>query len=165
MSAKEHNEWQTNMLALIEKHGWYGMSVFDPKGERPDFSYSIGFTKTLSAPEFIVFGLNRELRHSMLWEVFRQIGAGAVPEEGKRWSDLLEGFDCVGREAIRSDLFEEYSTSADWFWRDQGHEGHPRVFQIVWPGALGGLFPWEEGCDQAVIESQDALWLPYKTSH
>jgi len=89
MSAKDHSEFEVNMLATIEEHGWFCMSVFDPDGKQPEFSYSIGFSKTLDAPEFIVFGLNRELRHSMLWEVFRQIKAGAEPDEGKAWSDLL----------------------------------------------------------------------------
>lgn len=165
MPNRDYNEYETNMLSKIEEHGWFCQSVFDPEGEQPEFSYSIGFAKTLNAPEFIVFGLNSELRHSMLWGVFRQIKAGAVPKEGKAWSDLLEGFDCISREAVRFDLFEHYATHADWFWKDQGNEGNPKVFQLVWPGAIGGDFPWEDGCDQMVIDSQEALWLPYKTRH
>lgn len=83
---------------------------------------------------------------------------GARPEHGKRWSDLLEDFDCVTTEADHPDLFTEYATSADWFWRTQGRDGHPPVYQIVWPGAQQGLFPWEEDCAQDVITAQPKLW-------
>jgi hypothetical protein len=34
------------------------------------------------------------------------------------------------------------------------------VVQIVWPGKLDGLFPWEEGCNELVIERQLPLYLP-----
>ena len=165
MLEKDHSEFEINILSTIKEHGWFCMSVFDPDGKQPEFSYSIGFSKTLGAPEFIIFGLNRELRHSMLWEVFRQIEAGALPEEGKPWSDLLEGFDCISREAVRSDVFTEYATSADWFWKHQGNEGNPKVFQLVWPGAVSGQFPWEEGCDQMIIDDQEALWVPFNVIH
>ena len=160
MTTKGHNEFEANMLAKIEEHGWFCMSVFDPEGKKPEFSYSIGFSKTLDAPEFIVMGLNNELRHSMMWEVFHQIKDGAVPAEEMRWSDLLEGHECASKETTHPQLFTEYATSADWFWKEQGRTGHPQVFRLVWPGAVNGLFPWDEGCSDDVIDDQSALWLP-----
>jgi hypothetical protein len=151
-------DFQKNILTNVEKHGWFATTVFDPEGKNPTFTYSIGFSKTLGAPEFIVFGLNNDLMHDMLWEVFHQIKAGAVPKSDMRWSNLIEGFDCVTQKAVHSELHKEYTASANWFWRHQGNSGHPEVYQLVWPGAQQGLFPWEEGCDSYVISQQTQLW-------
>ncbi|MEL6324483.1 MAG: DUF4262 domain-containing protein, partial [Pseudomonadota bacterium] len=71
---------------------------------------------------------------------------------------LLEGFDCVSVEADHPALFTEYATWSNWFWKTQGHDGHPPVYQIVWPGARDGLFPWEASCAEEVIAAQPQLW-------
>jgi hypothetical protein len=76
--AEDDSEYERGILANIEEHGWFCTTVFDPNGEQPSFSYSVGFTKTLNCPEFIVFGLPTKLMPSMLWNVFRQISAGAT---------------------------------------------------------------------------------------
>lgn len=155
---RELNEYEINLIENVEKYGWFGNSVFDPDGKEPMFTYSTGFTKTLGAPEFIVFGLNKDLMHNMLWEVFHQIKAGAIPQDGMRWSNLLEGFDCISKKAVHPGLHKEYTCSANWFWRHQGHTDPLEVYQLVWPGAKQGLFPWEKGCDDFVISQQTQLW-------
>ena len=154
----ELTDYEKNILENVEEHGWYATGVFDPDGEAPNFTYSTGFSKTLNAPEFIVFGLDNKLMHSMLWEVYRQIKAGAIPEDGKRWHDVLDGFDCISKKADSPELYEEYVRSADWFWGHSGNSGHPEVYQLVWPGAQQGLFPWEKDCDSYVISQQPQLW-------
>ena len=75
-----------------------------------------------------------------------------------RVADLIEGFDCVIRKAVHPMTWTENTLSANWFWRQSGNEGNPEVYQIVWPGAQQGLFPWEEDCDQFVIDVQPHLW-------
>ena len=152
-------EYEQKLLSNVEEHGWQFTFVFDPDGKEPDFGYTVGFSKTLEAPEFIVCGLPRELMNDMLWEVFRQIQDGVKPVEGMVWQKILEGHECVSRKAVHKDLHTEYTVSADWFWRQSGKPGSPEVFQLVWPGAQQGLFPWEHGCDQAVIKAQPALWV------
>ena len=158
MMAKSHSEYERKLLSTIDEHGWQFTFVFDPDGEEPDFGYSVGFTKTLKAPEFIIFGLPKDLMSSMLWEVYRQIQSGTEPEDGMAWEGLLEGFSCISRKAIHKELHTEYTVSANWLWRENGNVGAPEVFQLVWPGAQQGLFPWEEGCVQDVIDGQPALW-------
>lgn len=158
MSGPEYNKFEKDMLAKIEEYGWFAMQVFDPDGKDEPFTYSIGLTQTLNSPELIVFGLPKALMHDMLWQVFRQIKAGASVEHGKRWADIIEGYECVTVEATHPDLFKEYATSANWFWKDRGNEGHPPVFQLVWPGTGHRLFPWDEGCSQDVIDAQPKLW-------
>lgn len=154
-----YSEYEQKLFTHVKEHGWQLTYVFDPEGQAPDFGYSVGFPETLGAPEFIIFGLPQEFVSSMLWEVYRQIKAGAVPVEGMRWQGLLEGFDCISRKAVCNDLYDKYAVSAQWFWKETGRADSPEVFQIVWPGAQQGLFPWEQGCDQSVIEAQPQLWL------
>ncbi|MEL7451802.1 MAG: DUF4262 domain-containing protein [Pseudomonadota bacterium] len=156
MVARQNHE--QNILAQIEEHGFFSMGVFHSEGDGPNFRYSVGLTKTLDAPEIIIFGLPLDMMHNMLWEMFRQIQDGARLEHGKHWSGLLEGFDCISMAADHPDLFTEYATSANWFWKTQGHDGHPPVYQIVWPGARNGFFPWEDGCAENVITAQPKLW-------
>jgi len=154
----EITDYEKEIVENIEEHGWFSTGVFDPEGEDPNFTYSTGFSKTLNAPEFIVFGLSNKLMQSMLWEVFRQIKAGATPQDGMRWNDVLDGFDCISKRAVHPDLHDEYTRSANWFWKHQGNSGHPEVYQLVWPGAKQGLFPWDEGCNPYVISQQPQLW-------
>ncbi len=158
MSKRPLNDAELKMLKNIDTHGWHAMHVFDPNGKSPPFTYSVGFTQSLAAPEFIVFGLPRELMHSMIWEAYRQTKAGKTIEDGAVWDDLIEGHKCVSRRADHAALFRDYTTSADWFWRHQGHADHPPIMQLVWPGAEDGLFPWDDGCAQKVIDSQLQLW-------
>jgi len=154
----ELNDHEKNLITNVETHGWFATHVFDPDGNDPNFTYSTGFAKTLNVPEFIIFGLDQELMHDMLWEVFRQLESGAVPEDGMRWHDLIEGFHCISKKASHPDLHKEYTCSANWFWRREGHTTPLDVYQIVWPGAQQGLFPWEEGCNEYVISQQPQLW-------
>lgn len=157
-SMSNYSEYELNLLSNIEEHGWQFTYVFDPDEIEQDFGYSVGFTKTLNAPEMIVFGLSQSLMHDMIWEVYRKIENGMTIVDGMRVDGLLEGFECVLRKARHNNLYTEYATSANWFWRDMGRPGQPEMYQIVWPGAQQGLFPWEEGCDQSVISVQPKLW-------
>lgn len=155
----EYSDYEQRLLSVIEQHGWQFTYVFDPDGQAPGFGYSVGFTKSLNAPEFIVFGLERGLMQRMLWEVHNQIKNGAFPDDNMRWQGVLEGFDCISRKAVHETLYSDYAVSADWYWRETGHSGNPQVYQLVWPGARQGLFPWETGCAQDVIDAQPHLWL------
>jgi len=152
------NDYEIKLLKNVEEHGWHATCVFDPDGNDPLFTYSTGFTKSLDKPEFIIFGLSKELMHDMLWEVYSQLEAGAVPQDGMRWQDLLEGTDCVSKKATHPDLLKEYTRSSKWLWNHQKRDGNPEIYQMVWPGAQQGLFPWEKNCDPYVITQQPALW-------
>jgi len=146
------------VLDDIAAYGWHSQHVFDPELTTPNFTYTVGFTQTLDAPEFIVFGLHRDEMHSMLAEVFRQIKAGRKVDGGQAWQGLSPDFDCIGKKAAHEALFTLYMPVADGFWKHQGHRGYPAVVQLVWPGWLDGLYPWDEGCAASVIAAQPKLW-------
>lgn len=155
------DDYDKKMIQNIEEHGWQCSHIFDPDQKDPDFSYSVGFMKTLGCPEFIVFGLNKELMHSMLWKIFRDIESGVKPHEGQVWSNLLEGFDCIIREVNPDNIHMNYLNSAKWFWNTHLGNSEPvEAYQVVWPGAATGHFPWDDDCPQEITDMQPALYLP-----
>ena len=103
--------------------------------------------------------------HSMLWELFRQLKAGKPIADGTRWSGLIEGFDCISRVVDPTNIKRDYLNSAMWFWEHSKGAGLVPVYQIIWPGAGDGLFPWEEGCADLVREYQPPLYLPSANRH
>ncbi|HRX75222.1 MAG TPA: DUF4262 domain-containing protein, partial [Hyphomonas sp.] len=149
---------ERRILDSIEAHGWYAVHRFDPELEKPNFTYTVGFTKTLNAPEFIVFGLHRDVMFDMLAGVFEQVKAGRKIGDNQVWKGLTEDFECVGRKASHPDLFGKYATLADWYWKRSGNQGHPAVIQLTWPGLLDGLYPWDRKCRADVKAAQTKLW-------
>lgn len=152
---------EQGVIDNIRDYGCQVQFVFDPDGERPDFSYSIGFPVSVGQPEVIVLGLRRELMHSMVNEVRSQCADGLVLSDGAHVSGLLEGFDCVLRHVTNPAAIEEHFGWAIWYHRSQRGVELNEAYQIVWPGAQQGLFPWDADCDEYVISQQPAL---YETS-
>ena len=146
------------LLADIDKFGFHALHIF-AEGDEPAFTFSIGFTETLNSPEVVIFGLKRELMHDMLWEIFRQIQAGKALADGERWSGLIEGFDCVSRP-VHPSWNQEYLGTAIWHRRYRTRRDDVTAFQLFWPGAQQGLFPWEPDRDPFVISRQPALYFP-----
>lgn len=160
------NSYERELLSDVEESGWRCVCVFDPDGNDPTICYSVGFTKTLSAPEFIIIGLDSDLMHAMLWEIFRQLQANKDFEDGTIWKGLIRDYDCVSKRVHPSNIIADHLNSAMWFWREalQKTSALP-AFQIVWPGSHGigeGLFPWDDGCDWRVKAAQPPLYLPHR---
>lgn len=155
------NEFEQKLLDNVEQHGCQVNWVFDDKGIEPDFAYSVGFRKTVDQPEVIIFGLKRELMLSMINETLRQCQEdGLGLSEGVAISDLIEGFDCIARRVHSSQIDDGYFNSSMWYHRREFGFELSEVFQLVWPGAIDGLYPWDEGCSEDVIEQQPALYEP-----
>ena len=153
------NDIEQSIVDNVEKHGCFIMSVFDPDGIEPNFSYSIGFEKTAGQPEVIVVSLPKDLRVSMINTLCRMIAEDDLKlEDGLRIEGLLVGHHCVARKVTSPEAIAEHFGSAIWFNRRYGSGEMTNVFQIVWPGAHQGLFPWEAGCSQSVIDDQPALY-------
>lgn len=153
------NQYERDLIAIVETHGWQATHVFDPNGG-PAFTYSVGFPKILGCPDCIIVGLTGEIMHSMLWEVFRQIRKGKALVEGARWDGLLGGdFQCVSLP-IRSDVMEsDYRlSSSEWYLRKVMKSDEPyEAFQLVWPSVQGHLFPWDDDCPNTVLDVQPLL--------
>lgn len=151
--------YEQKILDGVVEHGWWCTSVHDPRGDAPAFAYSIGFTHTLGQPEFIIFGLPGQLMQGVLWNVFRALKAGKRPEDGQRWSGLLDDYDCEIRRVHPSNVTPEYVNSAIWFHGAPEGQAEPlAVYQIVWP-SLDNQFPWDDACPQSVRDAQPPLYL------
>ena len=142
---------------VVAKHGWSCQSV-EAGGDDPAFVYSVGFPD-MGAPEFIMFGLAPELMHKILWGVFHQIKGGRLATEGERWSDLLEGYDCVTM-GVHPNRISEYFGFAMGYHRYRKRREPWGALQLVWPGAGQGLFPWQNGCLEDVRTRQPRLDTP-----
>jgi hypothetical protein len=155
------NEFEQQLLDNVEQHGCQVNWVFDDKGREPDFAYSVGFRKTVGQPEVIIFGLKRKLMLSMINETLRQCREdGLQLSEGAVIADLIEGFDCIARRVHPSQIDEGYFNSSMWFHEREFGSELSEAFQLVWPGAVHGLYPWDEDCSADVIEQQPALYEP-----
>lgn len=152
------DDYEQRILDCVENDGCFVTGVFDPEGNEPNFAYSIGFTKSLGQGEVIVFGLSHSLMQQMVNLIWKACDDGARLVEGAKFPGILDGFEVVARavakERITSDLFN----SAMWFHRRTFGTELCEAYQIVWPGAQQGLFPWDEGCDDYVISQQPALY-------
>ncbi len=154
------NAHEREIIANIKKHGWFCMSVYDPDGAQPPFVYSVGFTETLSCPEFIIVGLDPNTMHAILWETFRTIKDGKRPADGQTWPELLENYNCVCRAVHAANVTPEHFASAIWFWSHPRNKDKPmQAFQIVWPDRHG-LFPWDADCDASAKAVQTPLYMP-----
>lgn len=154
----ELTEFEQRIVANVEQYGCHVMHVFDPEGVEQAFSYSVGFPVSVSQPDVIAFSLPNKLMHSMINEVHRQCREGLIMKDGLRVSGLIEGFDCELRSVLPERVVRDHFNSAMWFHRHRTGRPMTDAFQIVWPGAVDGLFPWEAGASQIVIEAQPALY-------
>ena len=158
MNADHLDPAEQEVVDHIRDHGCHVMHVFDDTGDYPDFSYSIGFPVTVGQPEVIVFSLKRELRHFIVNEVLRQCSAGLRLADGMRISGLLESFECTVRHVGDAEAIREHFGWAIWYHSTIRRTHLTEAYQLVWPGAVQGLFPWEEGCDADVSELQPPLY-------
>ena len=147
----------------VDEHGWHCVQV-GAGNEEPAFSYSVGFWETLDMPEIIVFVLGFKLMHSMLWEAFRQIRVGKVLADGARWSDLIEGFDCISRPVHPSQI-RQYFGFATWYRGYRTGSSEISAYQLFWPGKVDGLYPWDIGSSEIVRECQPLLYLTRETGN
>lgn len=150
--------FEEKIINNVETHGCHINFVFDPKGNDPSFAYSVGFEATVGQPEVIVFGLSYEITTPMINIVLRLCQDGLALEDWTQIDGLLDGHRCFARDVISEFIVPDYFNSAIWYHRRRTGEPLRRACQIVWPGAVNGLFPWDEGCDAGVSYLQPALW-------
>ena len=130
----------------------YGFSTISVVGETNSFSYTVGLHKSYGHPEMIVFGLPPNTAHGVLSDIALKAKQGAPFDLSKPADKLLE--DCnVFFVEVPKDAFAEYVLSAIRF---NGAEDFS-VFQVVWPSARDGLYPWDAEADPEFVASQPVL--------
>lgn len=159
---KALSAFEQGIVNNVDEHGWQGNHVFDPDGDVPAFTYTIGFPQTLNCPDFIIFGLPQKLMHNMLWDIFKEIRDGRMPQDHQEWPGLLEGdYMCVTRAVHPANLKSNYFNSALWHHRHIGRDDQEfGFFQLFWPGTKIKRLPWQHGCHEDVIVAQPLLYDP-----
>ena len=157
------NDYERDLIKSVKTHGWQCISVLGEENS-PPFAYTVGFWETLCTPELIVFGLGSELMHEMLWTMYDELRKGRSLSDHARWP-LLRGHDCISRRVHPSRVVPDHFNSALWCRRFKTGETAVDAYQLFWPGAQDGLFPWEAGCDSYVRELQPLLYLPAKPAN
>jgi Domain of unknown function (DUF4262) len=133
---------EQDFVANIREFGWHSTSVL-ADDEGPGFSYTTGFWLNLGVPEVILFSLDAQVAHDVLWDVYREAKNGREFPEGVRLSDILGNADCflmpVGQQ--------HYAKHLGWNRWFYGGDEFPCV-QLVWPDRRG-RFPWQADADDA----------------
>ena len=160
MSADKLTNYESDILANIGKAGCFIPYVFDPDGIDPSFGYSVGFTTTVAQPEVITFGLPSDIVFDMINETLKQCREGLRLHDWCEINGLLEGHRCILRSVRAGAIEREFFSSANWYHKRTFGSLLGAAFQIVWPGTINKLFPWDEGCAIDVIQAQPALYAP-----
>ncbi len=150
--------YETGLLQSIEDHDLQVIHVFDPHGVEVAFSYSAGLPISVGQPDVIIFGLPKDLMHFMINEVAKRCGDGLTLSDGCVLDGLIEDYPCVVRQVSSENVVAEYFNSAMWVHQRAFGTPMEKAFQVVWPGKTRGLFPWDIGCNDAVMAAQPPLY-------
>jgi hypothetical protein len=135
----------------IRKYGCHVITVFDPKGKQPNFSYSIGIQESSGAPDAIVIGLGPNLGSFIINEYNRRVKARKRFKRGKLYKGFIEGFS-VYVEPTRPKLAADYTFGCERYYGDEPYS----IVQIVWP-STSGVWSWEKAASQWLKENQPML--------
>lgn len=122
----------------VKRYGCHVISVFDPDGVHPTFSYSVGIQGQTGAPEAIVIGVRADLGHSMINEYNDQIRRGVAFHRGQRYRGFLDGFD-IYVEPARTVRLRDYTLGCHRYYKDAAFA----VVQLIYP-TTAGVWPWQE---------------------
>lgn len=151
------DDGEKSFVEKIRQHGWTRTHVFsDDIG--PGFSFTTGFWVNLQKPELIIFSLKDEIVHDVFWDLFRDGQGGKAIPMGVRTNDVFGNLPAYAFPVARR-FYQEYLGWSGWFYA--GSDKFP-CLQIIWPDR-SGIFPWEQGFDQAMVGDQPDLtehgWL------
>jgi hypothetical protein len=138
----------TDLDTMIARYGWVVQGVFDVDGKQPSFAYTIGLAAK-GQPEIIVFGLPAKLMHLFLNMLGRRFVRDGVPQLDVDLDDVADGLPArlvpVPRAVADSYMVDTLARHPDY-----------TAVQMVWCDR-NGRFPWDAGCDTALIKAQPVL--------
>jgi len=138
----------------VDEFGWHVVLVREDD-EGPGFAYTVGVYKNLKQPEIIMIGLKLDVLHPVLNGIVEDMKKGKRFKTGKRYSDVIEGFDCVFR-TVHGSHYDDYLGQAIRFY---GGSTFP-VVQCIWPDKKA-RFPWDKDATPHLGRQQPLLDSPW----
>ncbi|MEO6476887.1 DUF4262 domain-containing protein [Luteolibacter sp.] len=126
----------------------------------PEYVYSVGFYLNLLHPEIMVMGLPSGVSGRMINDLFQHVADGnPIWDREYVTYDIEEERIRFAVREITESSYHDYLGYANWFYRSLRTEvasaieyNYPAL-QLVWPDSEG-KYPWEPGCDLAVVVAQ-----------
>lgn len=132
----------------------------------PEYVYSIGFYLNLLHPEIMIMGIPSSVSGSMINDLFHHVASGnPIWDREYVTYDIEEERVRFAVREIEERSYHDYLGYANWFYRSlrteaaAGIEYNYPVIQLVWPDSEG-RYPWEPGCESAVVVAQTQLPVP-----
>lgn len=135
------DEYERRLVDNVRDHGVHILHIFDESGEKSEFSYTVGLWHTHRHPEILIYGLKKNLRHTLLNNLNCLIGNNRVFLDGMNAKDVIDGYTCFFQE-IPKTHYREHLGRCWWFYEGSDF---PAV-QMIWP-SVQGIYPWDEDAD------------------
>ena len=150
------NNYERNVIRNVDTFGWHCTSVHgkDEDDESPPFTYSVGLHHSYGGPEFIIFGLDGNVAHSIITICADTLQSGKSIDLNSPNYDLVNDYPCVFVPVPR-DKYNDYVYSALWFYAEKEFP----LCQIVWPNQDGN-FPWSQAATDSFRHCQPVLGVP-----
>ena len=147
------NPSEQKLLDDVRAFGWHCMSVLGNETREP-FSYTIGLFQTFGHPELLIYGLPRDIAHSVLGIAAAAAARGQAIDLSRPTQELIEGCLC-SFVPVPLAAYAAHLAAARWY-----HEGDAfPVQQVVWPSNTG-QFPWHPEASSDFRSMQPVLGQP-----
>lgn len=121
----------------IEKNGCHIVYV-ERTEDHPAFGYSIGFEQSLSKPEILVTGMDKDNTHFLINEYYYRLKDGEAFEPDGQYADFIEDFNVCFKAIDPKHHATYFDLTCQYYDRDDF-----RALHLIWPD-MDGLWPWDK---------------------
>jgi uncharacterized protein DUF4262 len=147
---------ESQISAAVQADGFFIMGVFDPRGDKPAWAYTIGLHHTNPAlADVIVIGLSVSQLEQILRVAADNLLRGVIFEAGRVYTDLTEGDYPCFFGAVDPSSYDAYVGQGINYYAGQPFP----LLQLVWPDSQK-LFPWQSGFEEKFRAQQPLLFDP-----
>ncbi|HVJ61663.1 MAG TPA: DUF4262 domain-containing protein, partial [Tahibacter sp.] len=122
----------------VDRYGWHCVSVLPDTEDQYEYSYSVGFTRTLGHSEVCIFGLPSKLAAAVIGNVYEAVRNGLTLETGRHYTGMLQGGIALKAAGLVAD-----EHCAEYFGVATRYAAGPvSIWVVLWPNRAG-TFPDE----------------------
>ena len=139
------------VLSNVKEYGFHIVWI-QSGGTEPDYCFTIGLEYSYKHPEIILIGLPISTTKSIINNL------GSKIRTGQRFIDDDQCINISSQRLMMKKMhpshYRDYLGYFLWFYRSL--KTPPDVMQLVWSDE-SGKFPWDEGCSDKCVKSQNIL--------